>query len=67
MYVTLGGAILNAILDPIFIFGFGLGIHGAATKPGSSGETGPGKIRRPSIRSGPQAKQLGKGWPFRPG
>lgn len=30
MYVTLGGAILNAILDPIFIFGFGLGIHGAA-------------------------------------
>lgn len=30
MYVTLGGAILNAILDPIFIFGLGLGIHGAA-------------------------------------
>lgn len=30
MYVTLGGAILNAILDPIFIFALGLGIEGAA-------------------------------------
>ncbi len=30
MYVTLGGAILNAILDPIFIFVLGLGIEGAA-------------------------------------
>ena len=30
MYVTLAGAIVNIILDPIFIFGFGLGIKGAA-------------------------------------
>jgi putative MATE family efflux protein len=30
MYVTLAGAILTAILDPIFIFGFGLGTNGAA-------------------------------------
>ncbi len=30
MYVTLGGAIITACLDPIFIFGFHLGIHGAA-------------------------------------
>ncbi len=30
MYVTLAGAIVNIILDPIFIFGFGLGIQGAA-------------------------------------
>lgn len=30
MYVTLTGAVVNIILDPIFIFGFGLGIHGAA-------------------------------------
>ena len=30
MYTVLIGAILNIILDPIFIFGFGLGIQGAA-------------------------------------
>jgi putative MATE family efflux protein len=30
MYVTLIGAIVTAILDPIFIFGLGLGIEGAA-------------------------------------
>ncbi|MFM1814103.1 MAG: hypothetical protein RLZ98_798 [Pseudomonadota bacterium] len=30
MYVTLAGAASNIILDPIFIFGLGLGIHGAA-------------------------------------
>jgi putative MATE family efflux protein len=30
MYVTLGGAIVTACLDPIFIFGFHLGIYGAA-------------------------------------
>jgi putative MATE family efflux protein len=30
MYVTLAAAIATAILDPIFIFGFGLGVEGAA-------------------------------------
>lgn len=30
MYVTLSGAIVTACLDPIFIFGFGLGVEGAA-------------------------------------
>ncbi len=30
MYVTLSGAIVNIILDPILIFALGLGIHGAA-------------------------------------
>ncbi|MCY0150276.1 MATE family efflux transporter [Hoeflea sp. G2-23] len=30
MYVTLGAGALTAVLDPIFIFGFDLGIHGAA-------------------------------------
>ena len=30
MYVTLGGAIVTACLDPIFIFGLHLGIYGAA-------------------------------------
>ena len=30
MYVTLAGGIAAAILDPIFIFGFGLGLDGAA-------------------------------------
>ncbi len=30
MYVTLIGAIVTAILDPIFIFGLGLGVEGAA-------------------------------------
>ncbi len=30
MYVTLGLAILTAIADPIFIFGFGMGMQGAA-------------------------------------
>lgn len=30
MYVTLGGAIVTACLDPIFIFGLRLGIYGAA-------------------------------------
>ena len=30
MLVTLVGAIVNTALDPIFIFAFGLGIHGAA-------------------------------------
>ena len=30
MYVTLAGAIVTAILDPIFIFGLGLGVTGAA-------------------------------------
>jgi putative MATE family efflux protein len=30
MYVTLYGAIVTAILDPILIFGFGLGVEGAA-------------------------------------
>jgi len=30
MYVTLGAGLAAAILDPIFIFGFGLGLEGAA-------------------------------------
>lgn len=30
MYVTLAGAIVTAILDPIFIFALGLGVEGAA-------------------------------------
>ena len=30
MYVTLAAGLTNAVLDPLFIFGFGLGIHGAA-------------------------------------
>jgi len=30
MYVTLFGGVATAILDPIFIFGLGLGVHGAA-------------------------------------
>jgi putative MATE family efflux protein len=30
MYVTLGGAIVTACLDPLFIFGLHLGIYGAA-------------------------------------
>jgi putative MATE family efflux protein len=30
MYVTLAGAIATAVLDPVFIFGFGLGVTGAA-------------------------------------
>ncbi len=30
MWVTLGGGILAAALDPLFIFGFGLGVDGAA-------------------------------------
>ncbi len=30
MYVTLSGGVATAILDPIFIFGFGLGLDGAA-------------------------------------
>lgn len=30
MYLTLFGGVVNAILDPLFIFGFNLGIEGAA-------------------------------------
>ncbi len=30
MYATLGGGFINALFDPIFIFGFGMGIEGAA-------------------------------------
>ncbi|MGK0441603.1 MAG: putative MATE family efflux protein [Pseudohongiellaceae bacterium] len=30
MYATVGGALLNAVLDPLFIFGFDWGIEGAA-------------------------------------
>jgi putative MATE family efflux protein len=30
MYVTLAGGIVTAIIDPILIFGLGLGVHGAA-------------------------------------
>jgi putative MATE family efflux protein len=30
MYVTLAGAIVTALLDPVFIFGLGLGVTGAA-------------------------------------
>ncbi len=30
MFVTLSGAIVTAVLDPIFIFGLGLGVDGAA-------------------------------------
>lgn len=29
-YTTMGGALINAALDPLFIFGFGWGIEGAA-------------------------------------
>jgi putative MATE family efflux protein len=31
MYVTLAAAVVTALLDPLFIFGFGLGTNGAAT------------------------------------
>jgi putative MATE family efflux protein len=30
MYITLSAAIVNAVIDPLFIFGFGWGIQGAA-------------------------------------
>ncbi len=30
MYVTLAGGVVTAVIDPILIFGLGLGIHGAA-------------------------------------
>lgn len=30
MYITLSGGVVNAILDPIFIFGFDWGVNGAA-------------------------------------
>jgi putative MATE family efflux protein len=30
MYITLAAAIVTAVLDPIFIFGMGLGVYGAA-------------------------------------
>lgn len=30
MNVTLGGAVVTAVLDPVFIFGLGLGLNGAA-------------------------------------
>lgn len=30
MYVTLSGAVVTAILDPLLIYGFGLGVYGAA-------------------------------------
>jgi putative MATE family efflux protein len=30
MYVTLAGGIVTAVVDPILIFGLGLGVHGAA-------------------------------------
>jgi putative MATE family efflux protein len=30
MYVTLSGGLLTAVCDPLFIFGFGLGVDGAA-------------------------------------
>ncbi|HUR42887.1 MAG TPA: MATE family efflux transporter [Aestuariivirga sp.] len=30
MYITLSAAIVNAVVDPLFIFGFGWGIQGAA-------------------------------------
>ena len=30
MYVTLSGAIVTSVLDPLLIFGFGLGVYGAA-------------------------------------
>lgn len=30
MYTTLGGALVNAVFNPVFIFGLGLGIQGAA-------------------------------------
>jgi MATE family, multidrug efflux pump len=30
MYVTLAGSVVNAALDPLLIFGFGLGLEGAA-------------------------------------
>jgi putative MATE family efflux protein len=30
MYVTLAGGLVTAVIDPILIFGLGLGIHGAA-------------------------------------
>ncbi len=31
MYATIGAALVNVVLDPIFIFGFDMGIQGAAT------------------------------------
>lgn len=30
MFATLAGGVVNAVLDPLFIFGFGLGLDGAA-------------------------------------
>src|SRR5690606_16172626 len=30
MYVTLGAAVVTAVLDPLLIFALGLGVHGAA-------------------------------------
>ncbi|MBX9934675.1 MAG: polysaccharide biosynthesis C-terminal domain-containing protein [Methylobacterium sp.] len=30
MYVTLGGGLVTAVIDPVLIFGFGLGVDGAA-------------------------------------
>jgi putative MATE family efflux protein len=30
MYVTLGGGLITAVTDPMLIFGFGLGVYGAA-------------------------------------
>lgn len=34
MYVTLGAGLATALLDPLFIFGFGLGLDGAAIATG---------------------------------
>ena len=45
----------------------GSGVHGAAHR--SPPASRPGKIRSPSpaARSGPQVKQVGKGWPWNSG
>ena len=37
MYVTLSGGLITAVFDPLLIFGFGLGVDGAASRRSSRG------------------------------